>query len=224
MSDVGLGMCFFWRSREVKNMRRRILVGLGVMLLASVTSLQHVARAIPAVQNRQRTITVKDDRRSPLKIRTIQTKGKQVEPDKEIFDSDDWLKQLTVEMRNESSKTVTFVQVELFFPRLDPDVKQPGSSFSLDYGDNPFAFDNAAAMPAVRVKPVSPGAHLEITLTDAEFTRLNAFLIDTGFFVTSKVDIRVNLIGFSDGTAWSGQMVQRRPTGGWMPLSGSPSP
>ena len=205
-------------------MSRRILVGLASMLLASVTSPQLVVNATLALQNRPRTITIKGDRRSPLKIRTIRTKGKQVEPDKEIFDIDDWLKQLTVEMRNDSGKTVSFVQVELFFPRLDPDAKQPGSSFTLDFGDNPFAFDNAAAMPPIRVKPLSPGEHLEITLTDADFTRLNAFLIDTGLLVTSKVDIRVNLIGFSDGTAWSGQMVQRRPTGGWMPLAGSRSP
>jgi len=46
---------------------------------------------------------------------------------------------------------------------------------------------------------------------------LSTLLIDTGFFVTSKLEIRVNLIGFNDGTAWSGQMVQRQPKGGWIP-------
>lgn len=205
-------------------MRRRILIGSGVLLLASLTPQQLIPKDTLALQDRQRIITIKGDDRSPLKIRTIRTKGKQVEPDKEILDTDDWLKHLTVEMRNDSGKTVTFVQVQLFFPKLDPDRKQPGSSFTLDYGDDPFAFDSAAAMPPLRVKPVSPGEHLAITLTDADFTRLNQFLIDTGFLVTSKVEIRVYLIGFSDGMAWTGQMAQRRPGGGWMPLAESPSP
>lgn len=193
-------------------------------MLASLTPQQVVPKAITAPQDRQRIIIIRGNDRSPLKIRSIRTKGKQVEPDKEILDTDDWLKQLTVEIRNDSGKTVTSVQVGLFFPRLDPNAKQPGSAFSLDYGDSPFAFDSAEAMPPLRVKPVSPGEHLEITLTDAEFMRLNQFLIDTGFLVTSKVEIRVAVIGFSDGTAWSGQMAQRRPTGGWMPLAESPSP
>jgi hypothetical protein len=205
-------------------MSRPIVIWLGVLLLATLTPQQLVPKATLALQDRQRIITIKGDDRSPLKIRTIRTKGKQVEPDKEILDTDDWLKQLTVELRNDSKKTVTFVAVGLLFPRLDPDAKQPGSSFTLDYGDDPFAFDNAEAMPPLRVKPVLPGEHLEITLSDAEFTLLNQFLIDTGFLVTSKVEIRVTHIGFSDGTAWTGQMAQRRPGGGWMPLAESPSP
>lgn len=205
----------------LKNMRRRILIGSGVLLLASLTPQQLVPLAL---QDRQRTIIIKGDDWAPMKIQTIRTKGKQVEPDKEFFATDDWLKQLTVELRNDSKKTVTFVSVGLFFPRLDPDAKQPGAGFSLDYGDDPFAFDSAETMPPLRVKPVLPGEHLAITLTDAEFTRLKQFLIDTGFLVTSKVEIRVDHIGFSDGTAWTGQMAQRRPGGGWMPLAESPSP
>jgi hypothetical protein len=91
-------------------------------------------------------------------------------------------------------------------------------AFDLDFGDNPFAFDSAADMPPVTVKPVLPGKHVEVALSDSQFVALTSLLIDSGFLVTNKVEIRVDLIGFSDGTAWSGQMVQRRPTGGWMPL------
>jgi len=66
--------------------------------------------------------------------------------------------------------------------------------------------------------PVAPGESVEVTLSDPQFVGLNAFLLDTGFLATNKVEISINLIGFNDGTAWSGQMVQRRPGGGWMPL------
>ena len=73
-------------------------------------------------------------------------------------------------------------------------------------------------MPPVSVKPVSPGKHLEIKLTDDKLNAVYALLIDTGFVVTSTLQIRVNLIGYSDGKAWSGQMVERQPKGGWRPV------
>ena len=37
-----------------------------------------------------------------------------------------------------------------------------------------------------------------------------------------SVEVRISAIGFSDGTAWSGQMAQRNPKGGWMPLLDQP--
>jgi hypothetical protein len=193
------------------NRRKLIEFGIVVLVLTSAGSLQAFA------QVNERTIIIKDDRRSPVEIMSVRTKGRRVESNTPFVDDDDWLKELTVDVRNASDKTLSFLQLELFFPRPRPDAKKPGTSFTLDFGDNPFSYDSAAAMPALSVKPISPGEHLEITLTDNRLSALSTLLIDTGFFMTSKVQIRVNLIGFSDGTAWSGQMVQRQPKGGWIP-------
>ena len=194
-------------------MNRLKLMELGIVLLVltSASSLHAFA------QGNERAINIKDDPRSPVKIMNVHTKGRKVESNKPFVDDDDWLKGLTVDVRNDSDKTLTFLQLELFFPRSEPDAKKPGASFPLDYGDDPFSYPSASVMPPLSVKSISPGEHLGITLTDNRWSAMNALLIDTGFFVTSKVEIRVNLIGFSDGTAWSGQMVQRNPKGGWMP-------
>ena len=194
-------------------MSRRKLTEFGIVLLmlTSACSLQAFA------QVNERVIVTKDDPRSPVKIMNVRTKGRKVESNRSFVDDDDWLKGLTVDVRNDSDKTLTFLQLELFFPRPEPDAKKPGVSFALDFGDDPFRYDSASAMPPLSVKPLSPGEHLEITLTDDRLSAMYALLIETGFLVASKVQIRVNLIGFSDGTAWSGQMVQRNPKGGWMP-------
>lgn len=193
------------------NRRKLMEFGIVVLVLSSAGSLPAYA------QVNERTIIIKDDGRSPIKIISVRTKGRKVESNRPLVDDDDWLKELTVDVRNASDKTLTFLQLELFFPRPEPDDKKPGASFTLDFGDNPFSYDSAAAMPPLSVKPISPGEHLEITLTDNRLSALSTLLIDTGFFVASKLQIRLNLIGFSDGTAWSGQMVQRQPKGGWIP-------
>ena len=195
-------------------MNKRKLMELGILLLVLISAGSDQALA----QVNERAIITKDDRRSPVKIMNVSTKGRKIELNTPFVDDDDWLKGLTVDVRNDSDKILTFLQLELFFPRLEPDAKKPGASFPLDFGDSPFRYDSAAAMPPLSVKPVSPREHLEITLTDDRLSAMYALLIDTGFFVTSKVQIRVNLIGFSDGTAWSGQMVQRQPRGGWRPV------
>ena len=194
-------------------MNRLKLMEFGVVLLVvtSAGSLQAFA------QGNERAIIVKDDPRSPVKIMNVRTKGRKVESNKPFVDDDDWLKGLTVDVRNDSDKTLTFLQLELFFPRSEP-AKKSGASFPLDYGDDPFSYDSASAMPPLSVKPISPGEHLGITLTDNRWSAMNTLLIDTGYFLTSKVEIRVNLIGFSDGTAWSGQMTERNPKGGWRPV------
>lgn len=195
-------------------MNRLKLMEFGVVLLVLTSAgwLQAFA------QVNERAIITKDDQRSPVKIMNVRTKGRKIESNTPFVDDDDWLKGLTIDVKNDSDKTLTFLQLELFFPRPEPDAKKPGASFSLDYGYDPFSYDSASAMPPLSVKPIAPGEHLGITLTDNRWSAMNVLLIDTGFFVTSKVEIRVNLIGFSDGTAWSGQMVQRHPKGGWRPV------
>ena len=192
-------------------MNRRKLMSFGIVLLIVTSAGSFQAFA----QGNERTIITKNDPRLPVKIMGVRTKGRNVESNRPFVENDDWLRDLTVDVKNDSDKTVTFLQLEMFFPRPEPDVKKPGTSFTLDFGDNPFRYDSATAMPPLSVNPVSPGKNLEITLSDSRWSALNTLLIDTGFFVTTKVQIRVNLIGFSDGTAWSGQMMQRRPKGGW---------
>ena len=193
------------------NKRKLMEFGIVLVVLTSAGLLQAFA------QVNERSIIAKDDPRSPVKIMNVRTKGKKVELNRPFVDDDDWLKGLTVDLRNDSNKPLIFLQLELFFPRPEFDAKKPGASFTLDFGDNPFSYDSASAMPPLSVKPVSPGEHLEITLTDNRLSAMHALLIDTEFLVTSKVQIRVNLIGFLDGAAWSGQLMQRKPKGGWMP-------
>jgi hypothetical protein len=195
------------------NRRKLMEFGIVILVLTSAGSLQTFA------QVNERTIITKDDPRSPVKIINVRTKGRQIESNRPFVDDDDWLKGLAVDVKNDSDKTLTFLQLELFFPRPEPEAKKPAASFTLDFGDDPFTYHSATAMPPLSVKPVSPGEHLEITMTADRLSAMSALLIDTGFFVTNKVQIRVNLIGFRDGTAWSGQMVQRHPKGGWRPVA-----
>lgn len=171
----------------------------------------------PGLQHRERKISKKGGR-APVKVSNIRAKGKVVAVNKPFVDSDDWLKELTIELANASGKTVTFVMVQLFFPQPDRSLKQPGAAVFMEYGDNPFNYESAAAMPALRVKPLLPGDVLELTLSDAKYDTIKPLLETAKIPHNESVEVRVSAIGFSDGTAWSGQMAQRKVGGGWIPL------
>ncbi|HYJ84578.1 MAG TPA: hypothetical protein VEW46_00815 [Pyrinomonadaceae bacterium] len=157
-----------------------------------------------------------DDRKAPVKIIAMRAKQREVHSNKRFLDGDDWLDGLAIEVVNSSGKTVTFVEVELFFPRPVEDATQPGAVWHLRYGDSPFRYESPEAMPAPRVKPIAPGDFLELKAADNEHLEIDRFLKDLKFSKNNKVEIRINLLGFSDGTAWSGQMFQRNPNGGWL--------
>ena len=57
---------------------------------------------------------------------------------------------------------------------------------------------------------VPPGGEIELKLNEDEQKALAEFLRKVGFPDTpDSVEIRVNSIGFSDGTAWYGKMLKR---------------
>ena len=169
-----------------------------------------------AAQGQERRMVRNDDRKSPVKIRAMRAKQKEIQSNKRFLDGDDWLDGLTIEVVNSSGKTVTFVEVELFFPRPVEDAAEPGAVWHLRYGDSPFRYESPEAMPAPRVKTIAPGDFLELKAANNEHLEIDRFLKDLKFSKNNNVEIRINLVGFSDGTAWSGQMFQRNPNGGWM--------
>jgi hypothetical protein len=205
----------------------RLTIGFTALLVVTALLLfgayknaaQQKGEPALAVQGQERRIVKKDDLRSPVKITVMRAKGREVQSNKRFLDEDDWLDGLTVEVANTSGKTVTFLDVELFFPRPKEDAPEPGAVWHLQYGDSPFRYESPEAMPALRVKPIAPGDFLELKAADNEHVQIDRFLKDLKFSKNNYVEIRINLVGFSDGTAWSGQMFQRNPSGGWLPIN-----
>lgn len=209
---------------------KKITVGLTIVLTISIAALLIVtahktgARVKgEAVSEAQRErMVLKKGGKAPVKINKIRAKG-QTLPAKPFVDGEDWLKGLTVEVANTSGKTVTFLMIQVLFPHPEREHKKPGAVVFMEYGDNPFNYESAAATP-LKVKPLLPGDYLELKLSNASYSSINPLLVTAGIPNHNKVEIRVSGIGFSDGTAWSGQMAQRNPKGGWMPMAGQKRP
>ena len=171
--------------------------------------------------NALKSIAKTGEAKSPLKIKRIRVKGRDIQSNETFPDDDDWLSGLGMDLANASGKTITFFQLELFFPPMGTDNRQSGIVWYLQYGHNPFDYASDNAMPPRSSKLIYPGDFIKFELNETERKEMNQFAkARTGSF-PNTVQIRVNLLGFNDGTAWSGQMARRDAKGGWIPLTSS---
>jgi hypothetical protein len=188
---------------------------LSVTLLSSYKSRAQRVESVP-YQERERTIMKKSDFNPPAWIRAVKTKGRSVPLNKKFLDDDDWLKGFVVVVRNASNKPITHIGIEMLF-RPQGGMKQLPAGWFLEYGPNPFHYTARNAIPTSTVPIVSPGRAVELKLENSELDDLKTFLGKAGFpDRIHVVEIRVNTIGFADGSAWSGKMLRRdssNPTG-----------
>lgn len=86
------------------------------------------------------------------------------------------------------------------------------------YGLNPFWLKPEEARLALNVQPIHPGETYELALTDEAHKEMMDFLKKAGYSSTGgKATVVVATIGFTNGTAWRGQLYHRdlRAPAGW---------
>lgn len=203
-----------------------VLIGLlPVLVVLPITNYKTAAQrpASPTIEKRNRIIVKKSDWDPPVKIINVKTNRGVIELDKPYADGDDWLQGLTIRLDNRSGKDVTYIDVEVLFRRPHDTGHEPPGVWHLEYGDDPFRSDIDQAPQAVKVKPIKDGITFEVTLSDHEFDRMNTFLREIKYSVLNGIEVRVNVIGFADGTVWTGRMMRKDPSSsfGWSALDPS---
>lgn len=155
----------------------------------------------------------------PVKVTLVKSKIGDIEPGETIDAPDDWLKGLTIRVRNDSGKSITHVAVELRFRRPPAQAKNYDFVSTLEYGPNPF--DQPRPDSAKSPAPILPGQTTEMTLSDAEYESIRSSLDELRYPKSvKKVRVKVRAVGFSDGTAWvEGVIFSPDPDnpGRWIP-------
>lgn len=171
-------------------------------------------------QAQERVIVKKSDWNPPVKISQVKTKKGVVELDKPYSDDNDWLKGLTVRLDNHSGKDVTYLEVEVLFRRPNDTANEPPGVWHLEYGEDPFRYQTGEPVPDIKIKPIKDGDSFEVSLSDHDFDQVNTFLRNIKYSVVNGIEVRVMVIGFGDGTAWTGRMMRRDPSSpfGWSPI------
>jgi hypothetical protein len=149
-------------------------------------------------QEQERAIGKLSWRNEPIEIVKVKIKGKDIELGRKFLEGDDWLKGLTVAVKNVSGKPISRIELSLSFPRAEgtsDDV--PTYSVAIIYGRDP--------AEAGTQKQVASGESVSINLLEVNLPVIKADLKELGYPETiTYARIMVDSVTFNDGTVWAG--------------------
>ena len=197
--------------QSVKIARR---LSLRLLLPAFILFVFLLLQFVATSQQADRRERVIDDKHSyrdcPIRIIGVETCKTTVTLGIQFLGDEDWMKGLTVRIKNTSGKVVTHVGIAIRLDRPGDQSGQPGAVWDLWYGVSPFYFKPEESIPPPMVRLIQPGETESIVLSDTEYNAMRAFLTDVNFPPSiEKVHISVSTIGFDDGTAWGGSLYRR---------------
>ena len=122
--------------------------------------------------------------------------GKIVTPGVPFAAGEDWLKTLTVKLKNVSDKPISSVRMS--FSRPEAKFKDSGLGFTLEFGSLSAMLKNREINKTVR-----PGEEFELTQSEHLYYSGKAFMIEkTGVANITRVLIGAATVQFEDGSLW----------------------
>jgi hypothetical protein len=121
-------------------------------------------------------------------------------------DSEDWLKGLTVKLRNKSGQAIIYAEVYIYLPTSAAGDRP--LRWSLRYGTLPTGDADTPSQPEL-----PQGGSVTLVFSDAEYDQAKAFLAEKSASVDfSTAKMRLGMVVFADGTAFkSGSTLRRDP-------------
>ena len=161
-----------------------------------------------AGQQKARKLRLKTWDNEPIKVVAVRGKdGRTISIDREQLAEDDWLRNLTISIKNTSNKNILFVELELHFTRPRESSDEATVVFPLIFGTPPMLVGEGS--------PVLPPQETWQTILSAEqYAALVELLTTTGYPTSIKdVEIITREVVFADKTKWSADRISDSTTG-----------
>ena len=195
-----------------------------LMLVLVVLICVHDKPSHSQVQHNRIVETSRSYRNCPIRIVSVTTNGRVMQIGKSVSATDDWISEMAIEVENVSTKAVSHVGIRMDFDRPREESKKATAVFDVSYGADPFGLRADEKIPPPKVKVIQPHERTRIQMSYSEYVALRNFLTDVGYPTSiERVHVYINTVGFTDGTAWSGEFFIRDPNAkdGWRRLEPS---
>jgi hypothetical protein len=151
-------------------------------------------------QSAKRTVDERADPAEPIENLGIIRSGQLTKLSEQFDNGDDWLKGVSIRVRNKSDRTIVYVQTGLAFFETQPS----GSILLFDalrYGRRPWVAEDASKSPL----QLEPGATVDLPITDQTYNSLKSFAARKNRNISDfhRATLRLSMVIFDDGTAWS---------------------
>lgn len=177
-----------------------------ICLLAAATTLgAPLTMPSSSPQAPAQVLTKRSWRDEPVKVTKIKVKGRAVKLGESFSEGSDWLRGLTVSVKNTSvGKSIQFIELILDLSERPDDESAP--AWTISYG-RPLSATAAAG----ETRPVAPGETVDLVLSGDEYDTLADSLAGSGYRGDiNKVEITLAQVVFDDGTIWSAGKLWRK--------------
>jgi hypothetical protein len=186
-----------------------ILIAFTVHALVLVVQAQN--NSLNLVEQRARVLNKKFIPKEPVEIVEVKSKGSKIKFGAAFITGEDWVKGLTLKVKNRSEKSIVYLSIDL---RVDgTTVPRRRSAVTLSYGSRPTGQN---VLEPSSLRPIAPGENVEITLTDALYDDLRSLVQQDGSDLSRALDraeLKIDFIIFDDNSAWgNGRTLRRDPT------------
>lgn len=176
---------------------------VAVMLVCLLLPLSPYAQ-----ERKERIIKKVSNFAEPVEIVEIQVGGQPVSLLGRFASDKDWLKTLTLKVKNVSGQSITYVEIGITIPKFG--LMEYPFSVPLKYGQEPPQPGEISNAPTP--KPIAPGHTVKLSLADSMYDRLTNYLSEKQAEDVESIELSDSLIYFVDGTAWThGRILDRDP-------------
>lgn len=195
---------------------RKCIFGIFMLTLTvSLIARFDGSKASNVTQGEDEKVLKQGMHRNPVtELVGVRVKGASIAFGQKIGAGDEWLKGLTVSVKNTSTKPIVYfeLQVRLFGEKADEELTgKPPFVYPLSYGDYHYNDPSQPVAPAPTYQAIPPGDSVEISLTDEAYESLIGTLSAAAYPLTLKhAELSVTDVIFADGTRWYKGMHLKR--------------
>ncbi|HKR60823.1 MAG TPA: hypothetical protein VJS64_13965, partial [Pyrinomonadaceae bacterium] len=194
-----------------------VLIGIALLIDTYRTNAQ-LKQSDSVSDKRGRVMEDQSHSDTPVKIVEVRN-GKHIVRLRQSFnEGDDWLKGLSIIVENRSQVPVSHVGIDLLIERPQEQLGELPAFWKIVLGANPFWLKPEERASQVKVRTIQPGEKATVSLSDDSYKEMRAFLKKAGYLSSGeKVRVAISTIGFTDGSAWRGQLYYPDPAApdGW---------
>ena len=172
-----------------------LFIGLLVYFLTSVTDAQEKLRIIQETQQED----------SPVVVVSRQIGNKPVDRTYQnrhgIMAGQDWIKELTFDVKNVSNKNIAYIDLEIIVPKAG-NLATNGKVISIFFGDRAATPSTILGDSSGLQRLLGPGQVVSVAMSDAERKSVENYLRKYAADV-EQVTLNIREVHFDDGTGWS---------------------
>lgn len=196
-------------------MRNYKLLKAVVVGLLFLPVLSHIAFS----QEKLRGVREMPQSNPPIAVVGRQIADKQFERGVQVMAGNDWLNQLTFEVKNVSEKNIVFFEIYL---RIPPAGKiDAGKIVGVSFGDR---LAPLAASRRILTEIIRPGNTTTVKISEADRTQVEKFLRSYDVVDVELVEMTIREVHFDDGSGWAvGAELRQDPSKPkrWIPVTQS---